>query len=126
MPIVIEPRAIVEAGALHNQRVAIPSSDRVAHPRWIRSRFQRSSVEKDLAVGEVGVEDDDQSGRLDDLHHLGACAVRGRRVARPERHAAHVHVFLTEIFSALLDERACPRLNLLSFQIGGDVARVLR
>ena len=66
------------------------------------------------------------AGRLDDLHHLGACAVGGRRVARPERHAAHVHVFLAEIFSALLDERACPRLNLFSLQIGGDVARVLR
>src|SRR5437660_666509 len=126
MAIVIEPRAIVESEALHHQRVSIPTPNRISHPTWIGGRFQRAAVEEDLAIREIGIENDDEPGGLDDFHHLRAGDVGGGGVARPQRHALHVHVILAEIFSALIDQRPRPRLSLLGLQVRGNVARILR
>ena len=108
MAIMIEPGAVVESEALHYQRVSIPVPDRVPHPIWIGAGFECAAVEEDLAVGEIGVEDEDEPGSLDDLHHLRPGAVGGGGVARPQRHTPHVHVFPAQILPALLDQGVRP------------------
>src|SRR5262245_58050808 len=108
MAVVIEPGAVVEPEALHNERVPFPTADGVSHPCRVRSCFERTAIEEDLAVSEIRVENEDQSRRLYDLHHLGAGAVGGGRVTRTERHAEHVHVVATEVLVPFLDERPCP------------------
>jgi hypothetical protein len=122
MAVVIEPGAIVEAVALDDERVTIPAPDGIAHPAWIRCGFECASVQEDLPVRQIRIEDHDQRGRLDDLHHLGAGAVCGDGVAGTERQTPHVHVVLAEVFPSLLDQRARPRLNLVGLQVGGGVA----
>src|SRR5262245_64043027 len=82
MAIVIEPRAIVESEAFHDKSVAVPAPDRVPHPTWIRSGFQLAAVEEDLAIREVGIQNEDEPRSLDDLYHLGAGAIGRCRVAR--------------------------------------------
>src|SRR6185436_4190664 len=96
--------AIVESETVHDERVSIPAPHRIPHPIWIGSRLQRSAVEEDLAIREIGVENEDERRSLDDLHHLCPGALGGSRVARPEGHTLDVHVFLAEIFPALLDQ----------------------
>ena len=122
----IEPGAVVESEALHDQRVSIPTPDRVPHPRRIGGGFQCAAVEEDLAIREIGIENDDEPGSLDDLHHLRPGAVSGGGVAGPQGHALHVHVVPAEIFPALLDQRLRPRLNFFGLQVRRDVARILR
>src|SRR5215212_7578150 len=53
----IEPGAIVEAVAFHDQRVPVPMAHRVAHEAraWICGK--RSPIEMDLAVREILKED---------------------------------------------------------------------
>ena len=122
----IEPGAVVESEALHDQRVSIPTPDRVPHPGWIGGGFQCAAVEEDLAIGEIGVENEDEPGSLDDLHHLRPGAVGGGGVARAQRHTLHVHVVPAKIFPALLDQGLRPRLNVFGLQVRRNVARILR
>src|SRR5262245_28607514 len=62
---------VVETNAIHDQRVAFPSSDGVAHPRGIRDYRVRTSVERDHAKRIWVFEDlDDQLWSLNDLERI--------------------------------------------------------
>src|SRR5207247_11148537 len=97
MPVMIEPGAVIESETLDDQPVSMPMPHRVPHAIWIWRRFQGASVEENLAIREIGIEDDDEPGSLDDLHHLRAGTVGGGGVARPQRQTQHIHVFPSKI-----------------------------
>ena len=126
MAISIEPGSRVEAVALDHQRVSIPASHRVPHPRRVGLTLERAPVHPDLPISEIRIEHHDQRRCLDNAHHLRTRAVPGGGVGRPERQAADLHPVLAEILAALFDGRACPRKDLRRVQIGGDVSCVLR
>src|SRR5215467_15689013 len=100
MTVVIEPGPIVVAVALDDQRVAVPASDRVTHPRRIWIPLERAAVHVDLTIGEIGVEDQDERRRLDDFHLLGTGRIGRRHVARSERYTDRVHVALAKTLAA--------------------------
>src|SRR5580693_8129108 len=104
MAIMIEPGTVIESETLDDQCVSIPMSHRVPHPCWTGRRFQRTAVEEDLAIGEIGIENKHESGSLDDLHHFRPGAVGGGRVTRSQRHTQHIHVSLAKIYRALIDQ----------------------
>src|SRR5438132_6334782 len=112
MAIVIEPGAVIESETLDDQRVSVPMSHGVTHPARTGRRFQRTAVEEDLAIGEIGIENQDEPSSLHDLHHLGSSVIRGRGIARSQRHTLYIHVFFAKIFLALLDKGLRPWLNL--------------
>src|SRR5262252_4105595 len=104
MPVVIEPSPVIESGTLDHERVAVPVSDGVSHPTGVGILLQGTAVHKDLAIGEIRVEDEDERRGLDDFHHLGPSAVPGGGVAGTEWHTEHVHIAPAEVFFTLLDQ----------------------
>src|SRR5262245_28383740 len=74
----VEPCPIVVAGGFDDQRVALPSTDRISHPGRVGILRQRTSVEKHLTRRRTFVHDDEHVFRLNELgrqlHPEQACA----------------------------------------------------
>ena len=105
---VVEPDVVVEPRALHDERVALPASDRIAKPRRIRILRQLAAVGEDLPERVNGlVEDRHQAGRLDDLERIGN-EVRSRHAADD---AVGGRVVFGVVGDACLEERLGPRLE---------------
>ena len=113
----IEPRTIGVAVALHHQHVAVPPSDRVAHPRRIGIRFQRPAIHEDVPMHPV-VELDRQQRRC--LHEAHG-SVSGGEIRRTERKAAGLHAVLAEFQPPLPVDRVGPRRHVAGPQVHGDV-----
>ena len=58
-PASVQPRAIVESEAVDDQRVAVPPSDGVPHPRAFGIGFQLAAVHENETVREGFVGDHD-------------------------------------------------------------------
>ena len=59
----------------------IPVPNRISrHPTRIRGRLQLAAVQKNLAIGQIRIEDKNETRSLNNLHHLRASAVRVRAV----------------------------------------------
>src|SRR5262249_39600261 len=105
---------------LDDERVAVPVTDGVAHPRRVRILRHLTAVEKDLAVGEILEEKDDYDRRLDDFGQSAA-----RDVTRTAGLAARdFRIVFAEIPQTLPRQLRRPGLNIGSSKVGGDVRRV--
>ena len=89
-PFGMQPSSVVEAVALDDERIAVPTADGVALPDRQRIRLERSTVREDLPIGRVRVQDRDHARTLHDPSHVTAAATRTGDVARPLRQAPHV------------------------------------
>ena len=117
----VEPGRVLEAAALHHQRVAVPTADGIAHEAGVGIGGQRAPVHEDLAVAQVLVEDDDEQRRLDDLGPPAGA----QRDARSLRQALEgAGIVLAQVLHALLVELSGPRLHFRRLQIRDQVAAV--
>ena len=104
--------SVVEAVALDDERIAVPTADGVALPDRQRIRLERSAVREDLTIGRVRVEHRDHAWTLHDPSHATAAATRTRDVARPLRQAPHVRAISVVVALVLGHRSARPRLDL--------------
>src|SRR6266542_4546486 len=59
----VEPRLVVEAHRVDDQRISLPMADRVSHPIRIRIRGMAAPIQKDLTMaGSVVLEEHDEEG----------------------------------------------------------------
>jgi hypothetical protein len=64
----VQPGLIVESRRIDDQRIAVPSADRVAAPRGLRINGKRAAVRVDLPVRVVHfIQHRDDARRLQDL-----------------------------------------------------------
>ena len=68
----VEPCPIVEPGAVHDERVALPVADRVPHPRRIGIRWKAAAVQEDLAGRGAFIKYEQQVGGLNELDRIHA------------------------------------------------------
>ena len=104
-----------------DERVVLPSADRVAHEARMRIARQLSTVEKNLPMAQVLVEDGNDHRRLDDPGPAACAQQRARTLGQTlERR----WIVLAEILHPLLVECVRPRLNFRWLQIGKHIAAV--
>ena len=116
----IEPRFVVEACAFDHERIAVPVSDRVAHPRRIRVFGKRAAVHEYLSIENAGlVQHDDYASCLNNLHHRH----HGSH-GRTRRQAQRDWIFPAKVFNTLLRERGCPGPNFARRQVGRGVVLI--
>src|SRR5262249_8311137 len=110
----IEPAAIPESVTVHNQHIALPPADGIAHPSGVWILREWTVIKKDLAEhGVFLVKDDDEMRRLDDFIREGNRA--GGRDAR--RLASRRRTEFPLAFDALFEQRHGPRLHRDIFRL---------
>jgi hypothetical protein len=55
----IEPRPVVKASALDDERISFPMTDGISHEAWGGVFRETPSIQEDLTIGEVLEEDND-------------------------------------------------------------------
>ena len=91
---VVEPRLIVEADGIHDERAALPSSDRVTQPRRLQvfARWMLPAIHEYLAVPVHRLrEKKDVRWCLDDAERVGLGSWRGDRKALQLRIVLRLH-----------------------------------
>src|SRR5262245_8988130 len=84
----VEPCLVVEPDRFHDEVVAFPAADGIAHPGWIRIRRQRAAIGEDLSIhATILVEHEDDASALRDLdwRRLHPCRRHSRRKTSRER-----------------------------------------
>jgi hypothetical protein len=99
----VEPRAVIEARALNNQRVTVPVPYRVPQPRWVRIFGELPPVHEDLPI--------DHAAFVEYRHHAGGLnnpvmrdASCGQNLQGTAGEAARDRVAFMELREMLLEE----------------------
>src|SRR6202023_2191082 len=72
MPSPIEPSFVVEVGRVDDERICVPTANRVSHPGGGQILVMCSPIGIDLARKVIELEEhDDSAGDLNDLHGKG-------------------------------------------------------
>ena len=122
----VEPRFPVKATRFNYQRVAVPLAGGVTHPGGIEIGSEVAPIQEDLPPQvERLVHDDDKVRRLNHFPRRGRCIDLGHALGQAIR--VWLHSGLGPV-GALLEHRFSPGLqrNILSLQIGGNVAKKTR
>src|SRR5688500_17367834 len=112
----VEPRAFLEANRVDDERVAVPSSNGVAHEARVRILWQRPSIHEDLPIAHILREHDDERRCLYDL--LGERDEVAE--ARTLRKTVNDRIVELQVGLALRQDLLDDRFGVTGFRIARD------